>query len=284
MRTTRRRASRTARVVAVGRSVGLLVPGRDDQRLRDPVVGRLLPWPDRQLSRLLRASGVPLGRAGLAAHATLRMAAVDAAVEAAVAAVDPPAVVVVGAGYDTRAWRLSALRGRRVLELDHPATQASKRAGLGAAAVGAGVVELVPVDLAADDLDEVLDAAGHDPSSPTVWLWEAVVPYLPPDAVEATLAVLSRRSTPGSRLVVTTVTPALVDPPVPGFAPPARLAMRLLGEPVRLAEDDAEVVARLARHGFDSDGGRGPRDWARDAGVDVVGPVLDERLHLATRR
>ena len=38
-------------------------------------------------------------------------------------------LVILGAGFDSRAHRLTAVRGCRVFEVDHPATQATKRAG-----------------------------------------------------------------------------------------------------------------------------------------------------------
>ena len=41
---------------------------------------------------------------------------------------DVSQVVILGAGFDCRAYRLEALRGARVFEIDHPATQAVKRA------------------------------------------------------------------------------------------------------------------------------------------------------------
>lgn len=273
--------SRTARAVAVGRTVG--VAGHRDER-----VTALLPPVDRLAIAAARGVGAGRRRRTLAwtAHAALRMLAVDAAATAAVEATGAPTLVVVGAGYDTRAWRLEVLRSRRVIEVDHPATQADKQRRLGAderAAVA--TVTYLGVDLARGDLAAALVDAGHDPDRPTVWLWEAVVPYLPPGAVDATLQVLRDRSAPGSRLLVTTVTPALFDPPVLGrlLAPAARLLLARMDEPVLLAESDARFAARLAQHGFAHRSVTGPRRWARDAGLDVTGPALDERLHVAER-
>lgn len=272
--------SLTARAVAVGRAVG--VGGH-----RDELVDVLLPTGDRLAAAAARGLGLGRGRRVLAwtGHPGLRMLAVDAAVEQALSATGADTMVVVGAGYDTRAWRLEGLRHCRVIEVDHPATQAAKRARLAAADEPGADVVLAGADLATDDLAEVLDRAGHDASAPTVWLWEAVVPYLPPRAVDATLEVLRDRSTDGSRLLVTTVTPALFDPPVlgRGLGGPARWVMERLGEPVRSAETDAAFGARLSRHGFAQRRVTGPRTWAEDAGLQLTGPRLDERLHVADR-
>ena len=228
---------------------------------------------------------------GLAAHAGLRMDAVDRAVVAAVDAVDaepgggrePGMVVILGAGFDTRGWRLSALAGRRVVEVDRAATQDVKRARLDALPPPLADVTLWTADLGTDDLAEVLDRAGQDPAVPAVWVWEAVVPYLPPAVVDATLAVLADRSPPGSRLVVTTMRPALVAPRLPPLSIGARALLRLGGEPIRTAESDDDFAARLARHGWRGSAARGPRSWAETAGITVWGPLLDERLHGAVR-
>ena len=272
--------SRTARAVAVGRAVG--VGGQRDAHVAD-----LLPPADRLAVLVARSVGAGRARHVLAwaAHPALRMLAVDAAVDEAVMSAHVSTVVVVGAGYDTRAWRLESLRGRRVIEVDHPATQAEKRAQLGATEEALAAVDFVGLDLASHDLDAALDDVGHDADRPTVWLWEAVVPYLEAVAVDATLDVLRRRSAVGSRLLMTTVTPDQFDPPAVGRAlsRPARGLMARFGEAVLLAERDAEVAARLARHGFAHRRVTGPRRWARDAGIDVLGPTLDERLHLAER-
>lgn len=272
--------SRTARVVAVGRAVGA-------GGARDSLVGALLPRTDRVAVAAARRAGLGRGDSVMAwvGHPALRMLAVDYAVVQAVAAIDPHSVVVLGAGWDTRAWRLEALAERRVVEVDHPATQAVKRARLGASAPPAADLVLAGADLAVDPLDEVLDDAGHDPAAPTVWLWEAVVPYLPAEAVDRTLAVLRRRSAPGSRLLVTTVTPRLFTPSVVGhlLGQPARWLMAALGEPVLSAATDAAFAARLERHGFSRDEVSGPSDWADRAGLALHGPQLDERLHVATR-
>ncbi len=270
-------ASRTARAVAVGRAVGI-------DGIRDPLVEHLLPRRDRVTVRALRA--LPAGRPalGMTAHAALRMRAVDDALEAALATTNADTVVVVGAGWDTRAWRLDSLTGRRVLEVDHPATQRAKRARLADLPSPLAEVDFVGADLRTADLDDVLATAGQDPEVPVVWIWEAVVPYLPPDAVDATLHVLAARSAPGSRLLVTTMTPGLVEPWLPAMSAGAFASLRLVGEPILTARSDPDIVDWLATHGWRSGGGRGPRSWADAAGVTLFGPTLDERLHVAERQ
>src|SRR5207244_5763641 len=107
----------------------------------------------------------------------LRTSAIDAAVRDALAA-GATQLVILGAGYDGRAWRMSELAGVKVFEVDHPATQGDKRAHLAELPPATGVVTFVAVDFERESLGAALDRAGHDRSSPTCWIWEGVVMYL----------------------------------------------------------------------------------------------------------
>jgi len=239
------RPSRTARTVAIGRAIGV-------EGIRDPLVADLLPRPDRVVVRAARAVALPRPAVGLVAHAALRMHAMDRAVDEALEAVDAlddvgagdavggaardrAMVVILGAGFDTRAWRLPGVAGRRVVEVDRAATQAAKRGRLSALPAPVADVSFVAADLRTDDLADVLDRAGQDSGRPLVWVWEAVVPYLPAAAVDATLAELARRSPAGSRLLVTAMHRPLVGPNLPVLAAGARGLLRLAGEPIRTA-------------------------------------------------
>jgi methyltransferase (TIGR00027 family) len=124
------------------------------------------------------------------------------AIDEAVAAAAHGQVVILGAGLDTRPWRLAALAGATVLAVDHPASQADAGARTAGSTPVAGRLELVAVDLATDDLGGALAAAGHDRAAPTTWVWEGVVPYLTDSQVRATVAGIAALSAPGSVLVV----------------------------------------------------------------------------------
>src|SRR5207253_10743350 len=121
---------------------------------------------------------------------------------AAVNAAAASQLVILGAGLDGRAWRLSSLSNARVFEVDHPDTQAYKRERLGALKPAAKQVDFVPVDFEADSLEASLLRAGHDAAAPTAWVWEGVVMYLTPEAVRSTLKAIAARSAPGSTLIV----------------------------------------------------------------------------------
>ncbi|MBX3230618.1 MAG: class I SAM-dependent methyltransferase [Labilithrix sp.] len=185
---------------------------------------------------------------GLVAHLRLRTRAIDDVVREG-AERDVVQIVVLGAGLDARAWRLEATQGAVVYEIDHPATQAFKRRRLGDERMLARDVVFVGVDFEKDDLAVQLERAGHDAARPTTWLWEGVTPYLTPAAIDATLAIVGRRSAPGSALAMTYVTPEYGEVPRV-LAPLVRPAFRLLGEPLRGTMTTEAAAAALERHGL----------------------------------
>ena len=74
-------------------------------------------------------------------------------------------VVLLGAGFDTRAWRLAALDSVKVFEVDHPATAKVKRERLQAAGADLNRVTFVAVDFEIDDFEQRLRDAGFDPAA-----------------------------------------------------------------------------------------------------------------------
>jgi methyltransferase (TIGR00027 family) len=98
-------------------------------------------------------------------------------------------LVILGAGLDTRAYRLPAeLATTRVFEVDFPATARWKRALLERARTKLDHVRYVEIDFTKETLAARLPAAGFDPTKPTLFLWEGVTMYLPESAVVETLS------------------------------------------------------------------------------------------------
>ena len=94
--------------------------------------------------------------------------------------------VILGAGWDTFAWRRTDLMDRlRLFELDHPDTQAAKRARLAERGLAAHPNQVfVPIDFTTQSLSERLLAEGFDPAVPTFVNWMGVTYYLPKLVVE----------------------------------------------------------------------------------------------------
>lgn len=252
------RPSRTARFVAFGRAVadaGLShVPD-----FRDPTARVFLSEKGkRNLAKVERVSRDGKRRARIemarvsADLMALRTTAIDTAVRDAIAA-GATQLVILGAGYDGRAWRMPELAGVNVFEIDHPATQGDKRMHLAELPKTAAVVHFLSVDFERESLASALERAGHDRSSPTCWIWEGVVMYLTHDAVRATLADIARCSAPGSTLIVNYHT----------FQRRffARLLLRLIGEPQVSAWTPEEMAADLQSAGFTVVEDSGMTDW-----------------------
>lgn len=267
-----RAASRTAVLVCQGRAAadGKVAVGR----FADPLALRLLRDTERVPVAEVRASSAPQGWRARVAFESVRACAEvvvprTVAIDEALRARVTGQLVILGAGLDTRAWRLPELAQTDVWEIDHPASQQDKRARLAEAtavphgaegrdesdrtAVGlsavARSVRFTPVDFSVDDLGAALDAAGHDPSEPTTWLWEGVVPYLARSEVHTTVAALAARTAPGSALVVNYQTPS-------ARAAVGRLLARVLGstvtsgEPWRSLWKPQQMAALLAEYGL----------------------------------
>jgi methyltransferase (TIGR00027 family) len=221
------------------------------------VAVRLLRTAERTPVDEVRAGTVPEGWPARVAYESVRACADvvvprTVAIDEALRARPTGQLVILGAGLDTRAWRLPELARTDVWEVDHPASQQDKRARLATAEELPAVarsVRFTPVDFAVDDLGAVLDAAGHDPSAPTTWLWEGVVPYLTRDEVRATVAALAARSAPDSTLVVNYQAPS-------ARAATGRLLARVLrgsvtsGEPWRSLWRPRRMAALLAEYGL----------------------------------
>jgi methyltransferase (TIGR00027 family) len=282
--------SRTALAVALFRAIASQ-PGAPYRGVADPLaramltpgLGRLadaaqrVPFLAQPLARLF--SGYLLD------HVALRTAAIDAEIAALAARRDPALeqVVILGAGFDTRAYRMTELASARVLEVDVAATQARKKAKLGDAVPACREVRFVEVDFARNDLDPSLEAAGHVDHVPTTWIWEGVMPYLRRTAATETLRTIARSSAPGSRLLVTYMTPEIVRGVQHDMRRRIERAFTRLGEPLVGEIATAEMHALLSDHGLEVHSDSGSRDWA--AGRLERRPRIEitERLACATR-
>ncbi|MEZ0358694.1 SAM-dependent methyltransferase [Mycobacterium sp. SA01] len=110
--------------------------------------------------------------------------------------------VILAAGLDTRAWRLPWISGTTVYEIDQPKVLEFKERVLAEhqAKPGAGYAA-VAVDLR-HDWPTALRENGFDPSRPTAWSAEGLLPYLPSTAQDALFKQIDQLSAAGSRLSV----------------------------------------------------------------------------------
>lgn len=112
----------------------------------------------------------------------------------------PRQVVLLGAGLDTRAFRLDWPSDCVVFEVDRAGVLAFKHQVLTVLSADPKVKRVpVPVDLRADWVT-VLTAAGFDPAAPSVWLAEGLLFYLPSAAETHLINAVDRLTTEGSAL------------------------------------------------------------------------------------
>jgi methyltransferase (TIGR00027 family) len=113
-------------------------------------------------------------------------------------------VVILGAGFDTRAYRLrELLRQCRVIEVDAEETQEYKKQRLRAEMVDAPAnLTYARCDFACDSLSDVLRAAGYRAEEKTLFIWEGVCMYLPEESARQTLRMISTESASGSSVVL----------------------------------------------------------------------------------
>jgi methyltransferase (TIGR00027 family) len=119
-------------------------------------------------------------------------------------------VVLLGAGFDTRGLRLREIVERRaaVFEVDTPVQIERKREVLREAGVTPPTaIAYVPFDFDAPNLETALPAAlaayGFDDHRGALFVWEGVIGYISPAAVDRTLRLVARICGPDGRLVFT---------------------------------------------------------------------------------
>ena len=122
-------------------------------------------------------------------------------------------IVIMGAGFDTRAYRFHDSLGDSVVyELDLPQIQSIKvkRLKNGKTPIPENV-RYVPIDFTKDVLFEKLEEAGYSSSERSLFLWEGVTEYLTDAAVDSTMRSIRDNSPSGSLLAFSYIYRSVVD-------------------------------------------------------------------------
>jgi methyltransferase (TIGR00027 family) len=113
-------------------------------------------------------------------------------------------VVVLGAGFDTLALRLSGeFADVLCVEIDHPATQRVKVDALRARGGSSENLMLRPLDLASETLDTALRDTPLQHGERTLFVAEGLLMYLPPASVDRVFADCAAHGGVGSRVAFT---------------------------------------------------------------------------------
>ena len=250
-------ASRTAEYMALFRALESSLPATT-RLFHDPLARRFLTPSLASVARLATLPGfrdlvpwiIDYRWPGARSSGVARTRFIDDAVGAALEE-QIEQFVVLGAGFDSRAYRLPGLRKITVFEVDHPDTLRRKRSALERAlAVIPQHVRFVPTDFNQDDLEQAMAAAGYRESARTFFLWEGVTNYLTEAAVDATLRWCSRAA-PGSQLLFTYVERAVLENPQSFFGTEKLFAtLEAAGEKWTWGIEPSVLLEFLAQRGL----------------------------------
>lgn len=163
-------------------------------------------------------------------------------------------LLILGAGFDSRAYRFPELKGNvKIFEVDNPETQEVKKAKL-SKYFGSlpDYVKFASMDFENDNLAATLIQAGFDPSLKTLVIWEGVTYYLESMAVDQILDFVTANTPAGSSIIFDHIPKAVVEgksqnPLVQAFL--QNIAER--GEPYKFGLDPQTVEQFLTQRGFD---------------------------------
>jgi len=247
--------SKSAESVCVFRAIAAQHP---DPKLRNPdhLAGRLCEGPT-PIPRTYDAARSHIDSNGDSYlpyfYVNARTHYIDAALERAARA-GITQVVVLGAGFDSRAYRFRESHpGIRFFEVDLPDTIEAKKKRL--AGIFGAVPEHVryaPIDFNAQRLEDVLPPLGYDRAQRTFFILEGVVMFVNEAGTSATLAFIRKHSAPGSRAVYDYVLRQVIDKKFDRYPAAAETAywMWRRGEPYVSGWTPRQAAAFAKKHGL----------------------------------
>lgn len=173
-------------------------------------------------------------------------------------------LIILGAGYDTRGFRLDLPKAEsfQVWEVDQPEVQKKKTANLKRIArtdekmgtlLEKEYVKFVPVDFNVDTLDETLKTTkGFSVDLPSLIIMEGVTQYVPKGSLSDTLQKLKTLVAPGSILLMSYVDQETIDNPTKSSKTLVSLS-KYVGEP---------WITYWTKDNFQS--------WMKDLGYEVI--------------
>ncbi len=223
-----------------------------DRMFYDPYARVFVPggimWP---LSKWIIQSGLYERMApGAAAFILLRERFVDDTLEALLAE-GLEQVVILGAGYDTRAYRIAGMEKTRVFEVDESATQNRKTALLRKIVDPVpGFVTFVSVNFNTESLGERLRGGGYDERAKTLFIWQGVTYFLTKEGVDNTLSFISEHSGAGSSVIFDYMYNEILQDESRNDVKALRRAAKISGEAYMFGIDRGQAGPFLAQRGF----------------------------------
>jgi methyltransferase (TIGR00027 family) len=211
-------AKQTVGRTVLGAAICRLIEQYQPEKTRlfyDPVVKELVGAPIRILMQFASMRNFTIKRTdavaiGIYGAQICRTRYIDDAVQAALSQ-GIRQLVILGAGFDTRPYRLPGMESVNVFEVDLPSVQNDKkkkvRKYLGRLP---DHVIFIPIDFDTQTLEAVFTGTAFDPSRPAVFIWEGVTQYISEEAIRQTLTFVGK-SAPGSIIVFTYVLKSIIE-------------------------------------------------------------------------
>jgi len=162
-------------------------------------------------------------------------------------------LVILGAGYDTRAYRIEKLKKNiKVFEVDHPNTQSFKIQKINEIfGTIPDYVTYIPVDLETQELSKNLMINGYQPNKKTLFIMEGLIMYIPQKSIEKIFSFISKNSGTGSSIIFDYYPESVVNGSSQlEIAKNIRKFVIQQGEPLKFGIEDGRTEEFLANYGF----------------------------------
>ncbi len=243
-------SSQSALGVALMRAIESQKP--EDRRIcYDPYARAFLPTVSYLLVKLIIDSGLYERMApGAVGFIVVRERYIDDFLKAGLAeGLDQ--VVLLGAGFDTRAYRIPGIEQTHVFEVDYPATQEAKRKALQKVIDPLPAhVTFVPVDFNTQSLGERLKNSDYNEPAKTLFIWQGVTYFLEAQGMDSTLDFIADHSGPGSSVIFDYMDNEIFQDPNNSYGKALKRAARMSGEEYLFGIDRGQVEPFLNRRGF----------------------------------
>jgi methyltransferase (TIGR00027 family) len=243
-------SSQSALGVALMRAVESQKP--EDRRIcYDPYARAFIPTVSYHLVKLIVDSGLYERMApGAVGFITVRERYIDDYLIAGLAeGLDQ--VVLLGAGFDTRAYRIPGIEKTRVFEIDYPATQEVKWKKLKTVVDPLPeYVTFLPIDFNTQSLGECLPSSGYDEQARTLFIWQGVTYFLEAKGVDSTLEFIAHHSRPGSSVIFDYMYNEIFQDPNNSYGKALKRTAKMSGEEYLFGIDRGQVESFLTRRGF----------------------------------
>jgi methyltransferase (TIGR00027 family) len=160
-------------------------------------------------------------------------------------------IIILGAGYDTRAYRTTGIEKTRIFEVDQSATQNLKIKRLKQIIDPIpGFVTFVSVDFNSQALGERLQSEGYNEHAKTLFIWQGVTYFLTKEGVDRTLHFIAEHSGLGTTVIFDYMYNEIIQDKRRKDVKALRRAARITGEEYLFGIDRGQISQFLNQRGF----------------------------------